>query len=424
MNERNLQRDLRKRSQQLRSDLQQIDPAEPTAGTAIAQLLDNLLTELNRLELPGETEEATPPGSNPVKPPPTVTSRDRCAIIPAASPPPAVKLPPPPPKKESAVASAPQAFQHRAWFTAVPSWLVSMAVHMVVLLALAMLWLPEIIDAQAVMVVAAVSTPQEELLQTQEISMPLESLSAEAPSLANVTADLGSADLGTTLAEANVVTAYTAAELETGELAEVGALFGATGKAMARVGNGSGGAEFFGVKAAGNRFVFIVDSSNSMRGDKFRDACEELMYAIRRLSAQQSFYVIFFDQDAERMTFAPNKTPEASFASATTSNIQKTEAWVKSVQNELKTDPYEAVVFACSIAPDAIYLLTDGRFTDKGMTERFLRKENLYIEPGVGKLPKVVVHTVGFYDPAGEETLKRIAAEHQGTYRFVPRPKK
>ncbi len=48
-------------------------------------------------------------------------------------------------------------------------------------------------------------------------------------------------------------------------IAEVGALFGAEGHGMARTGTGSGGAEFFGVKATGNRFVFVVDSSMSMR---------------------------------------------------------------------------------------------------------------------------------------------------------------
>lgn len=312
----------------------------------------------------------------------------------------------------------------KVWLLAVPSWLVSMAVHMIVLVALAMLWLPKVLEPQTTMIEGGHTEPTEELLQPSEVRLQLDTSATEVASVAHVVADLGATDVGSSLALPNAVTAYTAADLETSELTEVGSLFGTTGKGMASVGQGSGGAEFFGVKAAGNRFVFIVDSSNSMRGDKFKDACEELMYAIRRLNSKQYFYVIFFDQDAERMTFAPNNQPEASFANATAGNIKKVEDWVKTVQNELKTDPYDAVVFGCSIAPDAIYLLTDGRFTDKGATERFLKKNNLFREPGVGIVAKAVIHTVGFYDPAGEETLQRIAADHKGTYRFVPRPKK
>jgi hypothetical protein len=33
-----------------------------------------------------------------------------------------------------------------------------------------------------------------------------------------------------------------------------------------------------------------------------------------------------------------------------------------------------------------------------------------------------VIHTICFWQNAGEETLKAIARDYRGTYRFVPRP--
>jgi hypothetical protein len=209
--------------------------------------------------------------------------------------------------------------------------------------------------------------------------------------------------------------------------ADIGVLFAGEGRKAMGSGIGSGGksaAEFFGVKAAGRRFVFIVDSSNSMRGAKFTAAKEELMYAIRRLSKDQAFYIIFFDANAERMLLMPDKEPPLLPVPATADNIHRVEYWINGVQNELKTNPFDAVKFAIDMVPDAIYLLTDGKFTDGGRTERFLKEQNLVNDPVEGYRPKVVVHTICFGQKDGEETLKAIAKEYGGTYRYVPIAKK
>jgi hypothetical protein len=144
------------------------------------------------------------------------------------------------------------------------------------------------------------------------------------------------------------------------------------------------------------------------------------MYAIRRLSRDQAFYIVFFDHDADRMKLPPNTEPELLCVPATTENINKAEQWVKTVINEGRTDPYDAVKFALDIVPDAIYLLTDGIFTDRGQTERFLKANNILNDAIDGTRPKVVVHTVCFWDRAGEEPLQRIAKDYNGTYRYVP----
>ena len=45
-------------------------------------------------------------------------------------------------------------------------------------------------------------------------------------------------------------------------------------------------------------------------------------------------------------------------------------------------------------------------------------------DPVDGKKPKVVIHTICFWQNDGEDTLKAIAKDYGGTYRFVPREKK
>jgi hypothetical protein len=197
-------------------------------------------------------------------------------------------------------------------------------------------------------------------------------------------------------------------------------------------GDGKGGAEFFGVKASGDTFVFIVDSSMSMM-TKVQDARKELEYAIRRLSPKQRFYVIFFDQNTEFMhlgtrneqtgQFQVNPQPETDLVPATSQNVDAFVRWMLTIKLQFATNPYEAVVFAINeLKPDAIYLLSDGEFTDHGQTEQFLRQQNVTVGPDDQRRPKSAVHCIGFYSRRGEIALKRIAEANGGTYRFVEPP--
>ena len=71
---------------------------------------------------------------------------------------------------------------------------------------------------------------------------------------------------------------------------------------MANVGIDTGGAEFFGVKSTGSRFVFVVDGSNSMgRGTKWDDCKREMMASVNKLSPKQFFYVYLFARNSYRM---------------------------------------------------------------------------------------------------------------------------
>lgn len=317
------------------------------------------------------------------------------------------------------------------WLRHTPGWLASAAIHLAAILVLAWLTVDEPDRRTALLVIqGAAADSTEELEVSIDWAQELETTSQSqiaAPEVAHV----GPLDPGSPALD--VATGGAAVELDGpvgSSLQSIGELFVPGGAAMraSRDGPAKKEAMFYGVKAKGNRFVFIVDSSNSMRGNKFFEAKRELLYALRRLSKDQLFYVIFFDANAERMVLDPTdglfQDPAPTLAPATVENLLKVERWIGTVQNELKTNPYDAVKFAIEQSPDAIFLLTDGQFTDKGKTLRYLARENISKDDLGRRQVKVVVHTIGFYSRDGEPVLKELARTYQGTYQFVEPPGK
>lgn len=305
-----------------------------------------------------------------------------------------------------------------------PSWLVSLVIHLVLLVVLAIVTFTTQPKLLATIINGGFETEELPIEEVTEMKLlPLEDVQA-------MSADPGGGEALVTEAievgsEVGPGVAVSEGDLQLDSVSEVGGLFSGDGVAMKDSGSGAlKGAEFFGVKATGKKFVFIVDSSNSMKNGKFDAAKVELEYAIRRLTPEQLFYVVFFDHDAEKMLLPPDTEPPTNVVPATYQNISSFVKWMGTVKNELKTNPYEAVKFALSLKPDAIYILSDGKFTDKGQTVRFLEKENVIHDPETGSRPRAIIHTIAFWQRDGEEAMQAIAKQHRGTYRFVPQPKK
>ena len=175
------------------------------------------------------------------------------------------------------------------------------------------------------------------------------------------------------------------------------------------------GAEFFGVKAAGTKFVFVVDCSMSMQGPKWLQARQQLLQAVQHLGSEQYFYVIFFDRDSHLM-FDPQEA-EAELLPATEQNILRLRQWINSFRLGYDTEPFYSVRQALAFWPDAIYLLSDGEFSDP--TAAYLRRNNFKHVDGELRMPAVAVHTIGLHNPGGRKLLQRIARENRGTHRFV-----
>ncbi len=174
-------------------------------------------------------------------------------------------------------------------------------------------------------------------------------------------------------------------------------------------GDTSGGkVGFFGTSAVGDSFVFIVDSSGSMTGARFERAKRELRRSIKRLKSNQKFHVVFFNSETIPM-FEPG--PRAELVTATRVNLNKASRWIDRQLPTSTTDPEGAIRLALSFRPQVIFLLSDGEFDEPRRARQAAIDEN--------GSSGTTIHTIAFMSRDGEETLKRIAEEHGGTFRFV-----
>jgi hypothetical protein len=175
--------------------------------------------------------------------------------------------------------------------------------------------------------------------------------------------------------------------------------------------NGAG-ASFFGARAYGNRFVFVIDSSTSMIGPRWEALRVELHRALRSLSPDQEFFVISFDSTAHPMF---NKLPpEGDFLKPTQDDIARLNYWVASIAHGNATMPASAIGIALRMEPDAIFLLSDGEIRDATLRE--LRIYNRYEDSGGDIKVSVPIHTVLLYSDVGYLTLKTIADENDGVF--------
>jgi len=171
-------------------------------------------------------------------------------------------------------------------------------------------------------------------------------------------------------------------------------------------------ASFFGAEAEGNRFVFVIDSSGSMRGTRWQALCVELIRALQSLSPDQEFFVISFDASAHPMFgTAP---PKGEFLAATSKNVRRVQNWIRSIEHGRNTFPSSAVGMALRLKPDAIFLLSDGEIGDNTIAD--LETWN-QVEGDDGYSKTLVpIHTVLLHSQVGYFTLERIANENSGTF--------
>jgi hypothetical protein len=166
-----------------------------------------------------------------------------------------------------------------------------------------------------------------------------------------------------------------------------------------------GTASFFGLEARGTKFVYVVDYSGSMTGPKLYAAKAELIRSLRGLSSKVEFFIIFYDNH-----FVP--MPGGKLIHATEANKQKAIAWVEQIYGGGGTDPTWAMELALSLKPDAVWLLSDGKFALRAC--EVIREANA--------ASNVQIHTIAFHDNIGERQLRLIAQENGGRFRFVPGP--
>lgn len=178
-------------------------------------------------------------------------------------------------------------------------------------------------------------------------------------------------------------------------------------------GSGEGAApvartHFFGVRAKGQRFAFVVDKSASMgnRG-RIERAKEELLRSTAGLPDFALFRVCFFDASTESF-------PEQGYRKARPGDLGQFRAWLGRVVAGGGTMPRVAFerLLTEGAMPDAIFFLTDGEIPpdDPAWIVRRVRSIS----------ERVPVHCVALGDESAIPQLKRIAAGTGGQFRYVP----
>jgi len=158
-------------------------------------------------------------------------------------------------------------------------------------------------------------------------------------------------------------------------------------------------ASFFGLRAQGQVFVFVVDCSGSMAdADRLDRAKAELLRSVRALQAPQRFKVIFYN---DRPVPMPGELPK----SADLASKVQLGRWLDYVEPGGGTDPRSALSMALALRPDAVFLLSDGAFPEG--TARDIAR---------GNPKKVPIHCVDLAGGAGGDDLRAIARDSGGQY--------
>ena len=201
----------------------------------------------------------------------------------------------------------------------------------------------------------------------------------------------------------------------------------ATGTHGDRAGqDGIGTAEYFGTVAEGDRFVYVLDKSSSMEGSsgpdgpsRFDRAVSELVRSLDRLRDGQSFYVVLFSDDMQRMF---NETGEPRMLRATLLNKRRLAKWLRSIHPSGGTRPGTAIRFALGMKPSAVFMLSDGAFA--GFSNQN-PGDLLGTNSRAGELvdrntrSSTPIHSFAYEDPQAKANMQALASLTGGRFRYL-----
>ncbi|MBI1346485.1 VWA domain-containing protein [bacterium] len=168
---------------------------------------------------------------------------------------------------------------------------------------------------------------------------------------------------------------------------------------------------FFGMQPPqGRRVMFVVDNSRSMNHPhdspaktRLRRLKLELIKCLLEMKPEQQFYVIFFSNETTPM-------PAAGWMPARAGDRDPYLKWIAQLPTSGgPTDPRAAMDIALRMQPDTLCFLTDGDFDQR--IKRTLQSV---------KQQQTSIHTFAFGEITAEETLRLLAEQNRGEYRFVP----
>jgi hypothetical protein len=179
------------------------------------------------------------------------------------------------------------------------------------------------------------------------------------------------------------------------------------------------GVGLYGVAGNARTIVYLVDASGDMI-DIFAFIINELKRSIRQLGPEQRFNIIFFQEG--KAIEVP--VPQRGLKPATVQVKQAVADWISVESGNivpcLSTDPAAAIRQALGYQPDLVYLLSaniTGReqwSVSQDWLLNLIRRTKQAC-----RTERTRINTLQFVDEDPLQTLKLIAEQHGGIYRFI-----
>lgn len=295
----------------------------------------------------------------------------------------------------------------------IPSWVVSLILHVTVLLLLAFA-VPHgpvgqsDIPGQQVGIVLKRETPQGEIYDgpaAEQPKNPSEAVAELAESLESAPVDLSQVLPEQDLQVVGPGPADALPQLD----ARAGGRHLPSSPAAAT----RSGVPFFGIEDKGQRIVYVVDHSTSMgyQYNRLGEAKVELLSSLEVLEPMQQFQIVFYN---ERVSAGPkvDQTGRMPFAD----DVAKAMAgrFIRGVIADGSTDHKQALQYALGLGPDVIFFLTDA-------DEPRLRPPDLQlITRQNGGRTHIHAIEFGVGPQLGDDNfLKQLARRNGGSYRYV-----
>lgn len=176
---------------------------------------------------------------------------------------------------------------------------------------------------------------------------------------------------------------------------------------------GGGSASLFGISAQGNKFVYVFDRSGSMGGvgrSALDLAKRELLTSIASLERTQQFEIIFYNH--EPAIFNPSGRP-GRIPFADEQSKRRATGFVASITADGGTDHLAALRLALGLRPDVVFFLTDA--DEPQLSQPQLDRVHAWAGGAV-------IHTIEFGlgpESGRDNFIKKLARQNRGQYVYI-----
>jgi hypothetical protein len=176
------------------------------------------------------------------------------------------------------------------------------------------------------------------------------------------------------------------------------------------ISGGKARTQVFGIPAEGFKFVYVFDRSASMAGKALNRAKAELMASLESLGETHQFQIIFYNDQPTIFALAgqPGK-----LVFGNEPNKRQAQQFIQGIIADRGTEREPALLQALNLAPDVIFFLgdSDGAELNSGQLAKIVSRNRR----------GTVIHVIEFGSgpQLGENFLMKLARQNEGSYVYV-----